>query len=108
MNMKNKKITIQHYTTIVTPSGFEEQTWLPLLGGENIWAYYRQASGSEFYTAATVNEKVEAIFQINWRNDIDTSMQILYNNEKYNITRIDDFEGYKTDLKIYAYKVNEG
>lgn len=106
MNIKNKKITILYSVIITDEIGFQEQTWLPLSGAENIWAYYRQASGSEFYAAATVNEKVEAIFQINWRNDIDTSMVILYNNQKYNIMRIDDFEGYKTDLKIYTYKIN--
>lgn len=100
-NMKNKKISILHYVEGTDDDGFPVQQWEPL--AENIWAYYRSASGNEFYAAAEVQQKVEAIFQINYRDDIDASMKILYKDKEYNITRIDDFEGNKTDLKIYAY-----
>ncbi|MCL2313210.1 MAG: phage head closure protein [Firmicutes bacterium] len=41
-------------------------------------------------------------FVINWRNDIDTNMEIEYNGKFYDITRIDVFEGYKEDLQIFA------
>jgi len=34
-------------------------------------------------------------------------MQIQYRGKDYKITRIDDFEGYKKDFKIYAYIVNK-
>lgn len=77
--MKNKKISILQRVEGTDDNDFPIDEWLPL--AENVWAYYRQASGSEFYGAATVNQKVEAIFQINWRNDINTSMQILYNGK---------------------------
>jgi len=39
---------------------------------------------------------------INWRNDIDPDMQIEYSGKFYNTTRIDVFEGYKEDLKIFV------
>lgn len=106
VHIKDKKITIlqitEGYDEIGNPIEVEE----PIPGGENIWAYYRQASANEFYGAASVNYKVEAVFEINWRNDINTTMKILYKGKKYNITRIDDYEGYKQDLKIYAYAMN--
>lgn len=36
--------------------------------------------------------------------DIDTYCTISYNGTKYNITRVDVFEGYKGDLVLYAKK----
>jgi SPP1 family predicted phage head-tail adaptor len=102
--LKDKKINILKQSQERDDSGEPIDVFITV--AENIWAYYRQISGSEFFAAATSNTKVEAIFEINWRNDIDTTMVIEYKGEKYGITRIDDYEGYKNDLKIYAYKVN--
>ena len=102
--LKDKKINILKQSQERDESGEPIDVFITV--AENIWAYYRQISGSEFFAAATSNTKVEAIFEINWRNDIDTTMVIEYKGEKYGITRIDDYEGYKNDLKIYAYKVN--
>lgn len=103
---KDKKITILKVSYIEDELGGYEEVEEPLPGGENIWAYYRQASAEEFYGAAATNYKVEAIFDIRWRDDVHPSMKILYKGDKYEITRIDDFEGYKEDLRIYAYKLN--
>ena len=43
-------------------------------------------------------------FTINWRNDIDpvTMCYVRYKDTFYKITRIDTYEGYKDDLKLYA------
>jgi SPP1 family predicted phage head-tail adaptor len=104
---KDKKITIMEYTDgELNQLGERTQELTPLHGGEDIWAYYRHLSGNEFFAAATTNSKVEALFQIAWRNDIDTWMIIRYKNKNYNITNIDDFEGNKENLKIYAYSIN--
>lgn len=102
---KDKKITILDRIIHEDEMGGWWEESVPLPGGENIWAYYRQASGSEFYAAAAIQSKVEAIFEIRWRNDVHTSMKILYKGDEYSITRIDDFEGNKESLTIYAYKV---
>ncbi len=98
VHIKDKKITILSYQTIVDEVGDVIGKEVPLY--ENIWAYYRQASGNEIYLAAQVQAKVEVVFEINWRDNIDTTMTIRYKGNDYNITRIDDFEGGKNDLKI--------
>ncbi|MCI1478971.1 MAG: phage head closure protein [Clostridium beijerinckii] len=104
---KDKKISIIGLTVGYDDIGNPIETEVPVPGCENIWAYYRHLSGTEYFgVAIEVNTKVEVIFQINWRTGIDTTMKILYNKEKYSITQIDDFEGKKSDLKIYAYKIN--
>ncbi|PGZ56817.1 head-tail adaptor protein [Bacillus cereus] len=103
---KDKKITIMTFTTVKDELNQVEEIKAPLKGGENIWAYYRQASAEEFLGAAVTNYKVEAIFKIGWRNDLHPSMSIMFRGKEYGITRIDDFEGYKQDLTIYAYALN--
>lgn len=102
VHVKDKKITILSYQEIVDEAGNVIKEEVPLY--ENIWAYYRQASGNEIYMAARVEAKVEVVFEVNWRDNIDTTMKVRYRGNDYNITRIDDFEGGKNDLKIYAYK----
>lgn len=71
----------------------------------NLWAYYRYASGDEKYMAHQMQSEIEAIFIINWVQEIDTSMILRYEGQDYNITSIDDFEGGKKDLKLTVKKV---
>lgn len=104
--IKDKKITILQTTITEDEIGNQIETKTPLPGGENIWAYYRQASADEFFGAAITNYKVEAIFEINWRDDLDNTMSVLFKGQEYAITRIDDFEGHKVSLKVYAYRIN--
>lgn len=99
--VKDKKITILKKVIEENDIGVQIETTIPF--AENIWAYYRHASADEYHAAAQVNYKVEAIFEINWRDDIDNTMQILFRGKEYNITRIDDFEGYRDTLRLYAY-----
>ena len=107
MKLKDKKITILEKGLISDGEGGFIEGWAPIPGGENVWAYYRQTSGKELFEAATVNAKEEVVFEINWRKDIDTTMRIEFRGRQYQITRIDDFEGYKEGLKIYAYVIIE-
>lgn len=102
---RNKKITILEPIEVDSPFGSSNK-YEPLKDGENIWAYYRHASGSEFYAAQANNIKVEVVFEIAWRDDLETNFKIRYKGQDYDISRIDDFEGYKEPLRIYAYKVN--
>jgi len=106
--IKDKKISILSQQRTVNEIGETVYEYVPL--HENIWAYYRHASGKEQANSvlSSVNEtKVEAIFKINWRDDIDETMQIRFRGEDYQITGIDDFEGYKEDLTISAYVIKE-
>ena len=104
--LKDKKIDLVKITLGQGDFGQPIEIEEPLPNGENIWAYYRHASGSEFFAAAQTNHKLEVVFIINWRDDLDpTDVKVRYKGELYDITRIDDFEGYKNDIKIYASKL---
>ena len=49
-----------------------------------------------------VNETEDVVFTVNHRTDVSSEMLIEYGGKYYEITRIDDFEGYKDDLNIYC------
>lgn len=105
--LKDKKISFLKFGTGIGSDGWPTQDWIPVKGLQNVWAYYRQASANEFFNSAAVQYKVEAVFKVSWNKDINPNMQILFRGQKYGITRVDDFEGYKHDLTIYAHTINE-
>lgn len=101
MKSKDKKIRILSYVHSVDSMGFGIDEWQPIHSGR-LWAYYRQLSGNEYYASAMVNATEEVVFTINYRTDVTTEMLIEYGGKYYDITRIDNFEGYKDDLNIYG------
>lgn len=101
MKLKDKKIRILSYESYVNDNGFGVEEWKPIHEGK-LWAYYRQLSGKEFFAAATVNATEDVLFTVNHRADIDTDMLVEYAGKYYQITRIDNHEGYKTDLDLYC------
>ena len=54
----------------------------------------------KWFCGLDLTEKV--LFQINWRDDITTTHVVRYDGVLYDITRIDDYEGRKEDLKLYC------
>lgn len=102
-HIKDKKVSILIPTEETNENGDRVTVWkVPLTGAENIWAYYRHLSGREFWASQKVNAEEEVIFEINWRSGIDTFMRVLFRGAQYEITNVDDFEGNKEDIKIYA------
>lgn len=98
--VKDKKISIFKSEYVMDNIGVETEKIV--LYAENIWAYYRQLSAKEYYAAGQTNYKEDVLFRINWRDDIDNTMTIMFRGQHYDIARIDDFEGYKKDIVIYA------
>lgn len=103
--LKDKKITILYDTS---NGEAERPTWGPLQGASNIWAYYRAVSGKEFYAAAQTQHEEDVLFVINYHSGINESMHIKFQNGEYEIVRIDNFEGYKADIKLYCKIVTAG
>ena len=68
----------------------------------NVWAYFRQLSGKEIFAAAAYRYDEEVLFTINYRNDITTTCLVEYGGVRYNVNRIDTFEGYKQDITLYC------
>lgn len=97
--LKDKKITIQCDMS----DGTEERpVWEPLTGCENIWAYYRALSGKELFAAAKVQHEEDVLFVINFHAGVKAGMLVQFKGKRYEITRIDNFEGNKSDIKLYC------
>lgn len=100
MKLKDKKIRILAYESYTNNNGFPVEKWNVIHEGK-LWAYYRQLSGKEFCSGNSERGR-KRIITVNYRTDIETDMIVEYAGEYYQITRIDDHEGYKTDIDLYC------
>ena len=98
MKLKDKKIDIQGVQYVTGKYGNHKKETVTIA---TVWAYFRQLSGNEIYRVTTQATE-EVMFVINYRTDITTENVILYKGVKYNIVRVDVFEGYKSDLTLYC------
>ena len=105
--LKDKKIIIYNYIEVSEPGNMPQEKWKPLHPGK-LWAYVRQLSATEFFAAATTQHQESILFVVSWRDDITPDCLIEYKGKFYDITRIDTFEGYKSDLQLYADEVIGG
>ena len=99
MKLKDKKIEICEYQYTTDAIGNHKKT---LITVAKVWAYFRQLSGKEIETGISTKTNETVLFQIGYRADIKTTHVIRYKGVLYDITRVDVFEGYKSDLTIYA------
>lgn len=100
MKLKDKKIQILAITRTQDPDGYSIEILTPI--APPLWAYFRQLSGKEVYAAMSVQATEEVLFVIGYRADITTAHIIRFRGVDYDITRVDTFEGYKSDLTLYA------
>lgn len=98
MKLKNKRIGIQESRYTTDKYGNHKKELVTLA---TVWAYFRQLSANEIYLVTTQTEE-KVLFQIGYRDEITTNHSIVYKGKTYNITRIDVFEGYKSDLVLYC------
>ena len=99
MKLKDKKIEIQEVRYVSDAIGNRKKVTVTVA---TVWAYFRQLSGKEIETGISTKTNETVLFQIGYRADIKTTHVIKYNRLLYDITRVDVFEGYKSDLTIYA------
>ena len=100
MKLKDKKIEILTVQSIINENGYQEETLEPICSP--VWAYFRHLSGKEYYAANAEQVQEEVLFQTNWRAGLSTAHVIRFNGVLWDITRVDTFEGYKGDLKLYC------
>lgn len=100
MKLKDKKIEILAVQNVVNENGYAVETLKPIC--PPVWAYFRHLSGKEYFAANAEQVKEEVLFQVNYRAGLDTTHVIRYSGVLWDITRVDTFEGYKADLKLYC------
>lgn len=105
--LKDKKIRIQRQVKL-GDDDLGETVWVDLDNAidtdppKYLWAYYRHMSQKELSESQATVYLAEILFVINWRPDVRTGYRIVYKGINYTIANVDDYEGRKQDLKIYA------
>ena len=100
--IKDKKIQIYQEETLRDKFGSPIGTGL-VLKHNDIWAYVRQTSASEYWQNEYLSSQVyivDLLITINYRKGLNNDMIIRYNDKLYSIQRLDYFEGYKEDILI--------
>jgi len=105
MYLKDKKIILYRAEQGTDKEGFPIAAKCKPIHPGRLWAYVRQLSASEFYASQALQRSEEMLFVVNWRGDVAADCFIGYRDVMYNVTRVDTFEGYKEDLKVYAAKL---
>lgn len=105
--LKDKKIRIQKPVT--TGSGASKvTTWVDLGNAADtdppryLWAYFRHMSQKEMLLSMAQTYISDVLFTINWRADVYAGQRVVYGGMNYQIVNVDNFEGNKTDLKVYG------
>lgn len=100
MKLKDKKIDILYADHEPDECGNNILNLKPV--ALPLWAYFRQFSQKEIYTALETQTPEKILFQISYRPDITTQHDIRYKGVLYDVTRVDVFEDYKGDLTLYC------
>ncbi len=100
MKLKDKKVNIYREKYVPNGNGYTTKVTEPV--ALNVWAYFRQLSGKEIFAAAAYRYDEEVLFTINYRASLTTACYVEYGGVKYNVNRIDTFEGYKQDITLYC------
>lgn len=109
--LKDKKIDICVKVETEDDDGFKAYGYMPIDDLGKKWAYYKQLSASLFFASHQTNVKEECFFRVNYNSYLKpnraSDLYVIYNNVLYHVTRVDDFEGYKSDISLYATYDNE-
>ena len=103
--LKDKKITIYKRSCTLDQIGNQVSCYIPV-HPRTLWAYVRQLSGKELFMASSFHAEEEVLFSVNWRADLTMQncldLFVVYKGIWYDMTRVDSYEGYKSDIRLYA------
>jgi SPP1 family predicted phage head-tail adaptor len=78
----DRRISIEHYTTVPDEYGNEIPTWTEMA---NVWAAVQQESGREFIQASAVTPERRVVFRIRWMDGITTAHRVIYDGRQHNV-----------------------
>ncbi len=97
------RITLQNKSITVNKNGFKVEDWEDI---KTVWASVSNLRGREYYAAAAVQAENTVKFIIRYTKDIDTGMQIVFNEKAYNILSIDNDQYKNRFIEIRAQEVD--
>lgn len=106
--LKDKRVRLAGMVKTFDSEGFPSDGYMPLHEGDGmVWAYYRTAGGSVYWSSDALQSKCDAIFIIGYdpivaHTPAFGSLFLEYGGALWTVTRVDGFEGYRRDLTLYA------
>ncbi len=82
----DQRITIKRRVASVNDYGEDAYTFENLPTSPEVWAQAEPLRGREFFAAAQAGSEATVRFRIWWRGDVDSTMQITWRGEVYEIT----------------------
>lgn len=103
----NKKIDIQNYVRVANEVGEEIKQWQSYAG---VWAYFLTSyvPVDEHLKAEKDTEIVYYEIVIRYRDDIDTSMRVVYQNKLYNIDHVINDKEQNIETHLFCTLIEEG
>ncbi len=81
----DRRIVIESMSTTRSASGQVTETWAAF---KTVSAHKRDVRGDERFRAAQIEDRVETVWRIRWRDDLDPTMRINYGGVYYEIKGI--------------------
>lgn len=95
------RVTIQSKIETRDDYGQPIKTWVDVAG---VWAWVKFNNGTEYNTGGAQQAETSASIRIRWREDLDTSMRVLFKTKIYNIKAVLP----SSDKDYVDLAVNEG
>lgn len=96
----DRRITFRSKTVVQNDFGEEEATWGDF---DTVWAGYEARQGTEKDEADQLIAVTREVFQVRYRNDLNTEMILVYEGIEYDILSIFEI-GRREGLEIFAEK----
>lgn len=81
----DRRITIKTVTLTQNETGEEIESEVTLA---TVWAFLMEQRPGEVFAAGSDMQKEQVIFQVRNRNDLNTTMKVVYKTDRYEITGI--------------------
>lgn len=82
---RNRRITLQTYTTITDEEGYQKKDWVDT---KTVWANFRTYNNKEKVLSNTTHEKQTCEVNIRYMNGVDSAQRIRHNNQYYNVLSV--------------------
>lgn len=100
--IKDKKIAVYEIQTDRNTQENEIKVKHYIHSRNNLWAYVREISDKEKFTAKSVGSETSIMFKINYNAKIKAGLYLEFKGETYIIESVDGYEYYKRDLTLRA------
>lgn len=103
--IKDKKIAVYAVKTGRDLSSHECKVKQYIHGIDGLWAYVRELSEKEKFTAKAAGAEQSILFKVNYNKRVKAGLYLEFRGETFVIRSVDGYEWYERDLTLRAERV---